>query len=264
MSNTDMQFFDRDGIRLAYRQEGRGPVVVFLHGLGASGESWDHQGRAFRASHRIIRPDFRGFGHSDKPYDRASYSVDIFADDIAALLNHLDAWPATIVATSMGGYMALTLALRFGSEIEKLVLCHTACSRRVPEAVMRERLAALGSSDMYGYARVAVQHAVGQDTSPDIVRRVENMIASNDQGAYTAVFSSGGLDFDVCSRLSEIQCPTWVIGSREDQVVPYARSQELAAGIKGAELIALEKVGHLSYIEQPARFNAVLARILES
>lgn len=259
---SDTQYIDIHGVRIAYRDEGVGPTLLLLHGLGAEGSCWDAQVKTFQSSYRIIRPDFRGFGHSEKPVEAAAYSVDIFAEDVRALLDALNAWPVMVVGTSMGGYMALTLALKEPTRVSRLVLCHTACSRKVPTHVMTERLSALKSGDMRDYARVAVSHALHATVASDVRQRVESMMASNDQEAYMRVFGGGALDFDVCSRLGGIHMPTLVIASRDDQVVPFERSAQLAQGIPGARLVEMPQTGHLSYMERPEAFNVALSEFL--
>ena len=259
---NEPQYININGVRIAYRDQGVGPTLLLLHGLGADGSSWDAQAKALEASYRVIRPDFRGFGRSVKPREAAAYSVDIFADDVRALLDALNVWPAMVVGTSMGGYMALTLALKEPARVSRLVLCHTACSRKVPAQVMAERLAALKAGDMRDYARVAIGHALHASVASEVRQRVETMMAANDQEAYLQVFGSGALDFDVCGRLDGIRMPTLVIASRHDQVVPFERSAQLAQGIVGARLVEMPDTGHLSYMERPAAFNAALAEFL--
>lgn len=259
---NDPHYIDVNGVRIAYRDQGVGPTLLLLHGLGAEGSCWDAQAKVLEASYRVIRPDFRGFGHSAKPREAAAYSVDIFADDVGALLDALDAWPAMVVGTSMGGYMALTLALKEPTRVSRLVLCHTACSRKVPAQVMAERLAALQAGNMRDYARVAIGHALHASVASDVRQRVENMLAANDQQAYLLVFGGGALDFDVCGHLEGIRMPTLVITSRDDKVVPFERSAQLAQGIAGARLVEMPDTGHLSYMERPAVFNAALSEFL--
>lgn len=258
----EIKYHQQGSLQIAYQDEGEGEAIVFLHGLGANSESWDFQAEYFSDHYRVIRPEFRGFGRSSKPHDRNAYSVKIFAEDIVFLLKHLGVARATIIGTSMGGYMAQTIALEYPALVEKLVLCHTACSRRVPEKIMRERLAALEVMDMAAYAKVAIAHAVGPDTEESVKQRIVDMIAANDHTAYLIIFGEGGLDFDLCSRLGELDVPSWVISSELDQVVPFARSQELHERIAGSQFFNIPDTGHLSYLENPVIFNQYLEMIL--
>ncbi len=246
---------------ISYLDEGAGPTVVFLHGLGTNKTCWDAQAAAFSRTFRIIRPDLRGFGESPKT---GPYGVDIFASDVITLLDRLSAWPATIVGTSMGGYVALAIALRECARLDRLVLCHTACSRRVPPDVMAERLAALHAGDMSDYARVAAKTAIAPAASDDLRARVVDMIGANDKEAFIDIFSGTTLDFDYCSSLSFVRIPTLIISSPDDKVVPHARSLELHEKIAGAKFEEIAGVGHLSYMEKPEAFNRVLRNFLSA
>lgn len=259
---TSTQHAVIDGCRIAYQDEGSGPTIAFLHGLGTNKSSWDAQAEAFKSAWRVIRPDLRGFGESDKPVAASAYSVQRYADDVIALLDTLQAWPAVIVGTSMGGYVALAIALKERSRVAKLVLCHTACSRRVPPDVMAERLAALRSGTMRDYAKVAVKHAVSRFASDDLRRRVVDMLGANDQAAFIQIFSGTTLDFNFCAQLPSLSLPALIISSEEDQVVPYTRSVELHHGMPNAPLKTIPGAGHVSYMEKPAEFNRVLRDFL--
>ncbi len=244
---------------ITYSDEGTGPTLVFLHGLGTNATCWDEQVPAFSNSFRIIRPDLRGFGKSPKT---GPYGVEVFATDVIELLDELSAWPATVVGTSMGGYVASSIALRVGAQLDRLVLCHTACSRRVPPEVMAERLAALRSGSMLDYARVAAKTAIAPSATEKLRARVTDMIGKNDQNAFIQVFSGETLDFNYCSLLSSLKIRTLIISSPEDKVVPHQRSLELHELIAGSKLEIIEGVGHLSYMERPDVFNKVLKQFL--
>lgn len=244
---------------IAYRDEGKGPALVFLHGLGASKSCWEAQAENFKGAWRVIRPDLRGFGESEKS---GPYSVQIFAGDMVRLLDSLQAWPAVIVGTSLGGYVALQIALQEGARVKKLALCHTACSRRVPSEVMAERLAALQSGEMLDYARVAAKTAVAPSATAAIRQCVVDMLGANDKATFTKIFSGTTLDFDLCAQLPFLSIPTLIISSEDDKVVPYARSLELHRGIADSRLEVIPGTSHLSYMEKPDAFNRALHEFL--
>lgn len=102
-----MSFFTaRDGVRLAYRELGEGRALILLHGAMGGGALWLHRGQAkafAEAGYRVILPDFRGQGLSDKPGDAAAYPADVLADDALALLDHL-ALGSTDADYDLGGY----------------------------------------------------------------------------------------------------------------------------------------------------------------
>src|SRR3989442_10510598 len=93
MPDPDVSYFPgRDGVRLAYREVGRGRPLVLLHGMTGDSTMWLRHGHAetFAArGRRVIMPDFRGHGRSAKPHDAACYPPDVLAEDGLALLDHL-------------------------------------------------------------------------------------------------------------------------------------------------------------------------------
>src|SRR5690606_37600244 len=95
-------------VALEVQEFGSGDPVVFLHGGAMNHRVWDHQAAAIMDTHRSLAVDLRGAGNSDKPPE--GYSVDIFAEDIAALAAALDLHRPTIVGHGLGAHVALRLA----------------------------------------------------------------------------------------------------------------------------------------------------------
>lgn len=110
-------------VELAYRDEGTGKPVVFLHAFPLNQTMWDKQVAEFASSHRVITLDWRGFGESGLNSTPSSLSV--FADDLAELLNVLGIEKATICGLSMGGYAAFAFYRKFAERVNALILCDT-------------------------------------------------------------------------------------------------------------------------------------------
>mgnify|MGYP006277452141 CR=1 FL=1 len=104
-----MPFFLADGARIHYEEQGSGAPLLLIHGLGSSGRDWALQRPFVQARHRVITCDLRGHGRSDCP--PGPYSIPQFARDVALLLRHCEASPAHVVGLSMGGMVALELAV---------------------------------------------------------------------------------------------------------------------------------------------------------
>jgi pimeloyl-ACP methyl ester carboxylesterase len=104
-----------DGVELAWRESGSGRPFVLLHGLMGSGALLARQGLARALAehgHRVILPDLRGHGDSGRPHDPASYPADVLADDVLALLGHLDLADYDLGGYSMGAKLVLRLLAR--------------------------------------------------------------------------------------------------------------------------------------------------------
>jgi pimeloyl-ACP methyl ester carboxylesterase len=110
-----MEFHGRDGVRLAYRETGEGRPLVLIHGYMGKGEHWVDTGIAERLTargYRVIMPDMRGHGDSDKPHDAASYPPDALADDGLALIDQLRLADYDLAGYSLGGRTVARLLAR--------------------------------------------------------------------------------------------------------------------------------------------------------
>ena len=112
-----------NGIDIAYRDEGTGSPILFIHAFPLHSAIWERQIVAFSPHHRVIAPDLRGLGSTARGSGAAS--LDQYADDVAALLDHLRIENATVVGLSLGGYISFALWRRHCERIIALVLADT-------------------------------------------------------------------------------------------------------------------------------------------
>src|SRR5215212_3206197 len=112
-----------NGIEMAYRDQGAGQPILFIHAFPLHSALWEPQIAAFSPHHRVIAPDLRGLGASARGSGAAS--LDQHADDLAALLEHLGIANATVAGLSMGGYISFALWRRHRARIAALILADT-------------------------------------------------------------------------------------------------------------------------------------------
>jgi pimeloyl-ACP methyl ester carboxylesterase len=116
MPNPAVSFFSgRDGVRLAYRETGEGRPLILLHGMTGDATLWLLNGQAgtiAAAGHRVIMPDFRGHGSSEKPHDAAFYPPDVLADDGLALVEHLGLSEYDLGGYSLGARIVVRMLVR--------------------------------------------------------------------------------------------------------------------------------------------------------
>lgn len=125
MSAEDVQYFNHDGFRLAYREEGQGDPILLIHGFGSSSNvNWYAPGW-FRvlndAGYRVIAIDNRGHGFSDKSHDPAVYTPEAMAGDAVALLDHLGIKKAQVMGYSMGARISAYMCMLHGSYVNSVV-----------------------------------------------------------------------------------------------------------------------------------------------
>src|SRR4029453_1513148 len=120
MAELQLRGGEVDGLRLHYVVEGRGPAVIFVHGLGGFAESWRHNGRPLANRATVFSVDLPGFGQSAKP--RTNYRLGYFANALRGFMDALGLAQASLVGHSLGGAVAITLALMHPSRVERLAL----------------------------------------------------------------------------------------------------------------------------------------------
>jgi len=215
----------------------------------------------------VIAPQLRGMdGASGDP---PASSIDDYAGDVIDLLDALHVPDAVIGGVSMGGYVTFALFRHAPRYFRAMVLADTRSQGDTPEGIEgRKRMIALVRGK--GAPAVAdemlpklLADATRLQQPPEVAERVRALILANSAEAIAGALTALMMRPDSTPLLKSIHCPTLVLVGDHDAVTPPPLSEELHRGIAGSELAIVEGAGHLSSIEQPAAFNAALARFLE-
>jgi len=253
-----------DGARIAYDDIGAGEPVVFLHAFPLNRTMWAPQTSALAAEWRCLTIDTRGFGES---LASAPFTVDRYADDVVAVLDHAGIDHATIVGLSMGGYVAFALWRRASDRVRALVLADTRATADSPETVERRReLIALARSD--GVRAVADRQLVGllgkttREKRPEVEATARMIAESATVDGIVGALESLIARPDSTATLETITVPTLFIVGEEDVITPPKEARAMHAAVLGSRLEILARAGHLSSLELPAAFNVVLSEFL--
>ena len=253
---------DVDG-PLAWRERGGGAPVVFLHGLGGSRTSWEPQLAGLSDAFRCIAWDMPGYGASASVVPLTFGAV---ADAVAELLDAAGVERAHLVGESFGGMHALHAALRHPDRVGRLVLANTSPAFGLdgtdPDAWRSARLAPLDAGlTPADIAEQVLTSVAGLALRDDVLAmRVEGFARIPAAGLRAAVECLP--THNVRERLGEIASPALVIAGELDAETPVAYSRVLADGLRDAELVILDGVGHLAVSEVPQTFNRLLRDFL--
>jgi pimeloyl-ACP methyl ester carboxylesterase len=254
-----------NGIRLRYELwgEGRTPLVL-LHGLGSSADDWMLQLPALAPHYLCIPVDLRGHGASDKP--PGSYTVALFAADVAEMLRQLDLMPAHILGLSLGGLVAQQLALDYAEAVRSLVLINTFPGFWPPSPELFGILWKRRSSLLRGVDMVAKAGRVAEELFPAAAQAIfrdltTRRLSANDPGAYSRA-TIAILRFWPGRRLSRVKCPTLILAGDRDRVVPAVYQARLRRCLPHAQYHVIANSGHASNIDQPDAVNAAVLRFL--
>jgi len=245
-----MPILNHNGAGLHYRDEGPrdGLPILFSNSLGTDFRAWDPLLELLPEGLRIIRYDKSGHGLSDFAGER---SIEAHADDVAALLDHLQIEKSVIVGLSVGGLIAQAYASANPNRTLALVLCDTGHKIGTPE-IWNPRFEAIENGGMNAVLEPTMERwftAAYRDTNPDFAMWC-NMLTRTLAEGYCAVGRAiRDADFTECTR--EIKVPTLCVVGKQDGATPPALVQELASLIEGATVLEIDQCGHLPCIEQP-------------
>ncbi len=287
-------FIELGTLRVHHMHGGHGAPVVFIHGLGSSGYmEWRHNLEAIAPQHRVFAPDMPGYGRTDKPR-AAHYTIPYFAHFIERYMDDRGMSSAVLVGASLGGRVALEIALERPNLVDRLVLVNTLGLGR-PQLRVAQVAYGLVSIPRVGEAVMRLTRNALRVASPKMVRRVAARYSGATDGATSAIddayiedlrqlyeteeFHNAYLatvrglihpkalvngQHDVTRRLNELKIPVQLIWGADDPLFPLAHAARAHSLIEHSRLAVIEGAGHTPQAERPEQFNRVLDRFLEA
>ncbi len=253
---------------LAFTEQGSGPVVVLLHGFPLNRAMWAEQIQTLSASYRVIAPDLRG--HGDSPAPDAVYTMDAMADDVVELLDGLGVVePVVLGGLSMGGYVALAMALKHPSRLRALMLIDTRAVADSPEAAKgREESAqaVLKAGSPRSVVEAMIPKLFGKSTLDQHPDRIETMRVEMEKTSASGVAGAlRGMAIrpDRRGEIAQITVPTLVVVGEEDVIAPPDEARAIAEALPDGRLEVVPGVGHLSPYESPRAFDEIVLRFLQ-
>ncbi len=247
--------------------EGSGPPLLLVHGFPFDHTMWHEQLSALVGHFQMIAPDLRGFGDSDAP--ASFYSMDLYADDLAHLLDVLGQEKVVLAGLSMGGYIALAFQRRYPERLAGLVLADTQATADT-ETARAGRYAAIRTVQAEGVEAVVSGllpklFAPANFAAKRILREwVRAMMMRQSPAGVMGALKAMAERPDSTPGLAVVSCPTLVIVGEEDLLTPPAKAAALVAAIPGARLAVIPEAGHLTPLEAPEAFNRLLLENLDT
>lgn len=252
--------------RFGYDEAGAGIPVVLLHGFPHDRTLWAPQLAAPPANARLIALDLPGFGESESAEVPA---LDSWADWVVSALDALGVQRAVFCGLSMGGYLAFALWRRHAARVQGLVLADTRAGADSLEA-KDKRVAQQALVVTDGVGKVADAMMPGmigkttRETRPRVVEYVDAMLRRASVGAVHDALDALRTRPDSTPTLRSISVPTLVVCGDEDVLTPRKESEAMHAAIAGSQLGVIPGAGHVSNLEHPAAFNALLSGFVQA
>ncbi|MGH7925574.1 MAG: alpha/beta fold hydrolase [Candidatus Binatus sp.] len=246
-----MPFFDSAGVRIHYHDTGSGEPVVLVHGFASSAEhNWGGTGWMAMLSrqYRVIAPDVRGHGLSDKPRAREAYGYAGMGADVTRLMDHLAIARAPLIGYSMGASIAIELMLTRPGRFRAIVLGGIAYDDGLEDKADRDAISEAYRADDPATIKSPVAKAYR--------RFAESM--PNDLKALAALIDAERAPFDR-ARLAAVRMPVLIVVGTDDTAI--GDPEPLAKMIPGARLLMLEGRDHMTAPADP-RFKELVLEFL--
>lgn len=258
-----MAWIDVNGVSVRYALEGgAGPVVVLLHEMGGTLESWDGVApRLVSGGYRVLRYDQRGAGLSEKP--RGPLTPQALADDLEAVIDATGAAaPLHFAAIAAATIQVLMFAARRAADVASQTFCNPVTGVAAARAGQLEQRALLAERD-----GIRASLPVTLDRSwpagfgdPVTYRAYRGRYLANDPVCF-ANANRALASADVSALVPEIRCPTMIVAGQHDEVRPAAASAEFAERIPGARFELVDG-GHMAAAQAPDQISALLLGFL--
>jgi 3-oxoadipate enol-lactonase len=254
--------------QLNFVKEGKGPIIVLSHALGADLHMWDEVADGLKTRYTVLRYDHRGHGKSEVVPGPCTLAV--LAEDAAALIAAQSRRPVHFVGISMGGMVAQALAVRFPQLIRSIVVANSA--NYFDELVRASRLERIKAVRELGIAAIAdatlarwFTPECRADTTNGGIERVAKARATmlaTDKAAYLACIEAI-MQIDLRTSNGLIHCPALVVAGKRDESTTEAMVRAISLSISGAQLRLLD-TAHMSAMEQPLSFAKLVSDFIET
>jgi pimeloyl-ACP methyl ester carboxylesterase len=230
---------------------------------------WKPQVDFLKPKYRLIVPDLRGYGTTPLPEGKNVTLLDDFAEDILGLADRLNIDRFAIVGLSLGGQIALETWRQAPGRIRGIVLADTFASLDTPEQ-KQTRLDTAHRFDHDGFGGFAIESLLKMMTPanaqafPAVAEHILRMCNSSNPHGAAAALRGRTMRRDYIPLLGQIAVPSLIIVGREDAFTPVRLSEEMHRGIPGSRLEIIEGSGHMTNLERPDEFNAILGSFLDS
>src|SRR5436190_1114643 len=277
---TTLEEITLHGHRVSFRRAGWGPVILLLHGVAGSSETWVPVIEQLADRYTIVAPDLIGHGESAKP--RGDYSLGAFASGLRDLLQAIGHDSVTVVGHSLGGGIAMQMAYQFPERCERLVLVSSGGLGREVNFLLRAAtlpgsevvipLLASGRVLAAGEWLGGLVGRTGLRAGSDLEELWRGLTSLHDAGArqafvYTlrSIVDAGGQRVSARDRLYLAkEMPTLILCGESDRIIPAHHGEEAHEAMPGSRFETFPGAGHFPHRDDPVRFARTIDDFIRS
>lgn len=264
-----MAFAKINNINMYYEVKGEGEPIVFLSGFSTNRETWRNYSDRLSSSYQTLILDNRGAGESDAP--PPPYTIEMMAEDTAALMDHVGIKEATMIGSSMGTAIIQTLALRYPNKVKRGILISPFAKLPLTAVMKSETIGKLLEAGVplnlviesvipWLYSNAFLNDGDrAKNKSQEMLENPYPQTPEGYLGQLTALKT-----FDLREHVGDIQAEMLLIAGSEDLSTPLYCSQYLADHLPVCTLKVFEHVGHMAHVEQRDKVFEVIQKFLNN
>jgi len=254
-----------NGISMNYKIKGKGESLVLVHGAGDNLNMWYHQVPVFSKSYSVITYDVRGHGKTESP--ETEYNIPLLTEDLYQFMKAIKVKNAYFLGYSMGGRIALNLAIDHSEIVKGLILANSPVSLTLPSPEAIERLRVLiellEKGDIKAVTELMSTAAFSpgfKDRNPTEFEKYKNVKLQNKPDGFARVMRMLGAS-TTPPDLSKVRCPVLIIVGENDTFMTVDQGRLAQKAIVGSKLVILP-TGHAAAVELPSQFNSAVMEFL--
>ena len=247
-----------------YEEKGTGKPLVLVHGFPMDHRIWKDQLEGLCGVYRVIAVDLKGFG---KSRSSEAFTIDSMADELVAFMKAANAYPCVLAGLSMGGYIALSLAVRHPEALTGLIIVSSKSEADTPAGKEgRQKLAQLAQEK--GNIAVAEQmlpRVLTEETikgNPELVSKMRQIMEACPANTIANASFAMRERADRTADLPGLKMPVLVVLGERDSLLPGEGGRKLAEACAHGRLVVVEGAGHVPCMENPKATNAALAEFV--
>jgi 2-succinyl-6-hydroxy-2,4-cyclohexadiene-1-carboxylate synthase len=262
-----------NGIDVHYEMAGEGDCLILIHGFSDNLSLWYNQVPEFSKQYQVLTLDVRGHGQTETP--DGEFSINLFAEDVRELLNALQIEKACVLGYSMGGRIALQLALNHPESVTGLVFANSGIAGagyQMSEEQMKEMterrqqmIEMFDTGDIERIADTMTERSMSpgiRDAKPALFQRYKEIKMQNSPRYYTPIMQAMMASAADPPDLGQIKCPVLIIAGERDEFMPLDIAEYMKKTLHKASLEVFP-TGHASALETPKEFNRAVLDFME-
>ena len=259
-----MKYIELGNTAWHYEEKGSGTPLVLVHGFPMDHRIWKEQLEGLAGMCRVIAVDLKGFG---KSRSNEAFTIDSMADEVIAFVKAVNAYPCYLAGLSMGGYIALSLAVRYPEALKGLIIVSSKSEADPPAGKEgRQKMAQLAQEK--GNAPVVEQMLTRVLTEETIKGKAELVLRMRQIMEACPANTIANASFAMRDRVDRtadlpgLKMPVLVVMGARDSLLPLEGGRKLAQACANGRLVVIEGSGHVPCMENPGATNAVLAEFV--